>query len=302
MISHLITGGCSFSAGGDTHSWTGGLTKFFKEKNPNLETYHTANISQGQPLIQKKVIYQAVNLINKGIDPNNIFIAVMWSGTSRSAWYIDNSHIISEMIDKWGKFMGGLAGQFVQLNDLTNKAHTDFFTTGNKKRVSYNPNGGWYFTVDGSDCPTPFIKNYYLLDQFPNGIGKVHSSLEHMIMLQNFCKANGIKLVQQFFMDSVYQDIIKIKTDANIEYLYSQLNHDTIITQGQFEYALKLLSKENNCELSTFKFQHLSDVEKRNLQKSNRYFMEDEFHPNLELNNIWVREVLLPFIESKILI
>lgn len=295
MITHLITGGCSFSLGHDTHSWTGGLTSYFKNKNPELQTVHTANISQGQDLIQKRIICAAMSLIKKGVDPKQIFIAVMWSGTSRHAWYIDNPIIIEKMVKDWKNFKGGVGGQFVSLKDYTNLNHTHFFETMSAKGISYNPKGGWYFTVDGSDCKLPVIREYYLLDQHPNGIGKVHTSIENIVMLQNFCKKYGISIVQQFFMDSVYEDIENNKDNENINYLYEQLDFDTIIKKGQFEYALQLVSEKLTLE----EWNKFSHKDRDQIQKCKRYFMEDNFHPNQDANDLWGSNILIPFIESK---
>ena len=72
------------------------------------------------------------------------------------------------------------------------------------------------------------VQQHYLLDgDMTNGVGKVHTSIENMIMLQNFCKLHNIKFIHQFFMDSSYLDIEKHKEHQLINYLYNQakMNH-----------------------------------------------------------------------------
>ena len=71
------------------------------------------------------------------------------------------------------------------------------------------------------------VQYHYMLDGYHgHGIGKVHTSLENIIILQNFCKLNGIKLVNQFFMDHVFQDIENVKDHQIINYLYKQFDFD----------------------------------------------------------------------------
>jgi hypothetical protein len=108
MIKHLITGGCSFSVGADDSSWVKALEQHLTNKNNNLTVEHTGYYSQGQELIQKKVMLAAMDTLSRNINPEDILISVMWSGTDRKAWYIDNPVIIQDVVGGMPKFNGGM--------------------------------------------------------------------------------------------------------------------------------------------------------------------------------------------------
>ena len=252
MIKHLITGGCSFSYPGFVNeTWIDSLVDWMKEKNPKLTYEHTGYLSNGQELIQKKVTLAISEALESGLNSDEILVVVMWSGTFRKAWYIDNPYVIKEMTKEWSTFDGGMSYQFL---DLKNKIgdNPDYFYTKNGSKFEYNTNGGWYFTVNGSDCKLPFVQTHYLMDgDMYNGIGKIHTSLENMIMLQNYCKLKNVKLINQFFMDHVFEDIKKNKEHQLINYLYKQLDFENTIIEGMFEYLHTLLGDRKSTRLNS---------------------------------------------------
>lgn len=295
MIKHLVTGGCSFSTGDDTNGWTGHLTQFLKKKFIDLKTSHTGKNSAGQEYIQKRVMSTLCDLMQQGVNPNEILVVVMWSGTSRKSWFIDNPTMIKRMVDGWPNFHGGMTDQFL---NLTNNSIEDpgTFTTNNGSEFKYNRNGGWYLTVNGSDCQLEFVQQHYMLDREVNGVGKTHSSLENIISLQNFCKLYNIKLINQFFMKHVYVDIERHHDHEIIKYLYDQLDQRTIIKTGMFEYLHKDLNvAEDDAILLTH------DERKYRQNKYNlNYFAQDGFHPADQGNMVWCNEVLIPFINEHV--
>ncbi len=295
MISHLITGGCSFSTGDDTNGWTGHLTQFLRQLNPNLTTSHCGKNSAGQEYIQKRIVSRLCELIDQGIDPKEMLVVVMWSGTSRKSWFIDNPTMMERMVNGWPNFNGGMTDQFL---NLTNNSIDDpgTFTTSNGSEFRYNRNGGWYLTVNGSDCQLEFVQQHYLLDKEVNGVGKTHSSLENIIFLQNFCKLYSIKIVNQFFMKHVYADIHRHKDHEIMKYLYNQLDQTTLIKQGMFEYLHRALDvEEDDAVLLTH------DERKYRQNKYNlNYFAQDGFHPADQGNKVWCDDVLIPFINEQL--
>jgi hypothetical protein len=294
MIQHLITGGCSFSHSHVPHeSWIGFLGDFLKEKNPNLSIQHTGFLSQGQELIQKKCILSAVEAMDKGISPSDILVVVMWSGTYRKAWYIENQYILSQMRKHWKNFEGGMCGQLL---DLKNNMADDKvpFQTKNGSEFYHSKNGGWYFTVNGSDSQMEFVQQHYLLDgDMTNGVGKVHTSVENIIMLQNFCKLHGIKLVHQFFMDSSYTDIERNKEHQIINYLYRQLDFDLMIKDGMFEWLHSFLNIPREEAIM------VTHEDRKKLDEPYGMFNKDGFHPSIKGAELWFKTVLLPFLESR---
>lgn len=293
MVKHLITGGCSFSAGGESSGWTGYLSDYMKMHNSKITLNHTGFNSQGQEMIQKKVILALMEAFEHGYKPEDILVIVMWSGTHRKAWYIDNTYIIDEITTGFSKFKGGATTQFL---DLKNKITRDpkYFSTAYSSGFEYNPNGGWFCTVDGSDCTLEFVQQHYLLDSQTPGLGKVHTSIENIIMLQNFCKLHKVPLIQQFFMDSVFTDIENVKDHQLINYLYTQLEFENIIKEGMFEYLHEFLGVARDRAIC------VTHAERLKLQGDAKYFHQDGFHPGEVGHKLWVENILVPFLNKKI--
>jgi len=293
MIKHLITGGCSFSTFTDDTNWKGYLTQYLQKVNPTMSYNHTGYNSQGQELIQKKVMLAITEALNAGYKSDEILVAVMWSGTFRKAWYIDNSKIIERMVKLWPNFKGGMCNQFLDLKNQGPEIPA-YFKTAYGDDFVYNPDGGWYYTVNGSDCQMEFVQQHYDLDGWMNsGVGKVHISLENIVMLQNFCKLHGIQLVNQFFMDHVYQDFVDNQQHQIIGYLFQQLDKN-MITEGMFEYLHKYLS------VSRQGAGELTHDERKKLDAGRDIFNKDGFHPGAIGAKLWCEDVLIPFLEKQL--
>jgi hypothetical protein len=264
-------------------------------KTINSETTfnHTGFNSQGQEMIQKKITLALVEAFENGYKPEDILVVVMWSGTHRKAWYIDNTAIVDEIINDFPKFKGGGTRQFL---DLKNQITRDpkHFSTAYSDGFEYNPDGGWFFTVNGSECSIEFVRQHYLLDKQTPGLGKVHSSIENIIMLQNFCKLNRVTMIQQFFMDSVFADIENNKSHLMVNYLYKQLDFKNIIIDGMFEYLHGFLG------VSRDKAIYITHEERLKLQGDADYFHQDGFHPGATGHKLWVDNILIPLLRTKI--
>lgn len=268
-ITKIITGGCSFSRKFSDYTWPHVLEKSL----PNIKFIHTGYPAQGQEMIQKKVSNVLIKEI-KFTDTNQICVMVMWSGTQRKSFYINNIEFIQDLINSCIKSSRlGTDRNFLDLNDeivpeknLVNITHSNY-------KISYNKNGGWYTFNPAHDRNCVLVNEYAKShgDDLPATI----VSLENIILLQNLCKLKNIKFYQSFFMSEVYNDILKFKDDLNINYLFEQLDQNSIIsTQGIFDYL-------------------------RTFENSNIYFEEDNIHPNNIGHTKWVNEVLTPKLKEK---
>jgi hypothetical protein len=269
MVKCLITGGCSFTAWKDRLSWVDLLEEYLKFKNNNLKSIHTAHHGQGQGQIQKKVMLAVSEAFDNGLSPEEILVVVMWSGTCRKSWYIDNRDILKK-----------LSTTDAKIKDLKN----------NKAKV-----GGWFDTHNSSAFINElrFTHSYYLIDEQLGGVGKVHDSLENIVMLQNFCKLHGVKLIHQFFMDNVFEDIEKHKEHQIINYLYKQLDLDNLIKQGMLEYLESFL----NIPKETPRPLHYTDRIKGSMGVT--LFDTDGYHPGPEGVNRWFENIVSPFLKNK---
>lgn len=294
MIKHLITGGCSFSTGGDTHNWTGCVTRYLKGLNPNLTTTHTAEISQGQELIQKKVLLAITDALAQGYKGEEIFVCVMWSGIGRKAWYVDNPIYIQKLVNGWKNFNGGISSQFLDLYSYKNGIKNKELFKTKYSEAAYNTEGGWYYTVDGSDSAVEGFREQYLLDSEPSGPGKVNTSLENIIFLQNFCKLHKIRLLNQIFMSQVFKDIFKQKDHQAVSYLYKQIDFENFIKIGALDFVLS----QYNLTFDQYRVLDLED--KTRLQQSAKLLESDLFHLNNEGFIFYYKNILHSYIERLI--
>ena len=293
-MKYLITGGCSFS-----HHWVPVIRPGWielleyklQEHWPDLQAIHTGHNGQGQEMIQKKVSMTVIELSSQGVHPQDILVVVMWSGTFRKSWYIDNERIIEQITENMIHFQGGMDPVCIDLKNSVGD-NPKYFKTASGDEFPYNPNGGWYSTVNGSDCGMPFVQQYYMLDGWHGaGVGKVHGSLENIINLQNFCRLNGVKLFNQFFMDHVYQDIEQHKDHQIINYLYKQFDFENTINEGMFEDLHELINVPRDQA-------HNVDHEYRK-KFDNNAFNPDGFHPGTAGAQYWCDKRLFPLLKSK---
>ena len=285
MIRLVITGGCSFSDQFTADTWAQLLELKVQSKYPYVKFRHTGFASQGQELIQKKISIALIEEL-KDYKPEEILVLPMWSGTERKAFWIDNPQVINDIITVYIK---GHGRYILQFSDLYSNIDVDKLKLA--KNTKYNPEGGWYisnYQIYDSAISKEFFNLHNTL------IGFVTISLENIIFLQNLCKLKGVNILQSFFRSYVYDDIIQNKDHLNLNYLFSMLDHDTIIsTTGIYEHLrpVKTIPNKKNDKF----FRPISE----NDLSTQQYFKDDNSHPNALGHNKWLDEVLIPKLKEK---
>ena len=99
MLLNLVTGGCSFTAyDGCWPYWLKReLIRFPNGKNVKL--INTARGGIGNEIISRKVIFEVNKLILADVDPQDIFVGIMWSGANRMYMYSDDSLMLKEIFN-----------------------------------------------------------------------------------------------------------------------------------------------------------------------------------------------------------
>ena len=284
-IKKIITCGCSFSDANHTFTWPH-LLETYITKNCIVPGYekprvfeHLGSPGQGQELIQKKAMLALTEAL-KEYDPEEIAVFVMWSGTSRKSFYIENSRIINRIIRSWKR--PDSMGTTKQFADLKNNLSGKIVLERSRGNIEYSEDGGWYITRDG--IGDDISLDYYDMVEAP--YYHIHVSAENMIMLQNSCKANNVKFYQQYFMDHSYADLEFGKENQLVGYLFDQLDDSTIISkQGMYDY-LKDLS--------------IKLFETGQADHDHTYFLSaDDNHPNVKGHKKWVDDVIIPQLKEK---
>lgn len=271
-IKKVITGGCSFSVYSypDLFNWV----DILQNSLPNIRFKHTGLSAQGQELIQKKISLALIEELEYS-KPEEIVVLVMWSGNERTAFYSDNKFFISDLVKNWEN--NKKYKKVNQLLDLKNE-----IPFNEKKKIAdengigfyYNANNGWYSfnpVHDYDECN--FIKEYNNISS--TNLASIVRSLENIIFLQNLCKMKNVKIYQMFYMNNVFNDFLQHKNNINLNYLYKQLDHDTIIsTVGLLDYL-------------------------KNEPDNYKYFQVDNVHPNGLGSEKFTNEVIFPFLQSR---
>lgn len=268
----IITSGCSFSDAFTPFSWPNQLELYIKKINSSVVFDHRGLASQGQELIQKKASHAIYEAISTGYKSDDIAVFVMWSSPTRKSFYIDNTDIVDEIVNNWKNSVQGWQLQFADLKNQTENICTIQTRPPESKAINYNKNGGWYITSAQVIDELEFIKKYFMIGKNNVSLQMVHETLEQIIFLQNFCKLNGIKLYQQWYMDYTKEDIENYKDHQIIKYLYSQLDHNTFISQ---ESIYNYLKDNPECFKSP-----------------------DDLHPNGLGHRRWLMEVIVPYLED----
>lgn len=268
----IITVGCSFSDPTTPYTWVNLLERRVKKTNPDVVFDHRGLSSQGQQLIQKKATHAIWKALSEGYKSEEICVIVMWSGHSRRSFYINNNDTIERILNHWSKQNIRYKLQFGNLENSGNDI-VELGQGGSELHVTYNKNGGWYITGGWHD-EIPFFKEYLM---FCDGLQEsIILSLENMIMLQSTCRANNIKLYEQFYMDSVYEDILAHKTVEECKHLYELLDKSNYVSTQSMHGYLKTVEVEDG-----------------------QYFKSKlDSHPNAHGHLIWLDNILLPHLEK----
>jgi hypothetical protein len=211
MNKLLLTSGCSFSRPGTTEAeatWANCLEK----KLVNYDAVHIGLASQGNDLISRKTIYTLTQLLKK-MNPQDILVGIMWSGTPRHAVYLSNT------VDNFPKVFQN------QVNP-----------------TSVVPNNDKWYVLIPKNHPNMkdrefdiYSRSYYeyLYDQ----TGSEVETCEHILRTQWFLEKNNIKYFMSTYMSTVLPS--SLKTNIEVAHLYNEINFDTFLpVDGEYEWCL----------------------------------------------------------------
>ena len=209
MTKVLITSGCSFteskynSDSPDdrlTKSWAWHLGRYLNDFG--YKFVNKAMGSQGNGLISRGILYQITEEL-KTKSPDDLLVGVMWSGTDRHDYRVQNPEYQDFIMDKvyngWMEnptgFMPDIDKRWIILNH--HWANPDDKGRLNKQADLYYRN-------------------------FHDNISGYIYSLEHMLRLQYFLKCNNIKYFFTIYQDHVFDP--SVISNPEVNYLYNLLD------------------------------------------------------------------------------
>jgi hypothetical protein len=232
MMKTLITSGCSFSECISSHLDT--WPRHLAQELPDYTHISKAMGSQGNGLISRSIIYQVSNTLKTSV-PEDILVGIMWSGVDRHDYYRENPPPM-ENIDRW----------------MTNP--TKFIPESK---------GGWLILNNGWRIEE--AKNYYV--NFHDYVGAMIVTLEHILRVQWFLKANNIRYFMSTYTSEVLPDWIKTHVDT--QHLYDQID---------FDHFLPVKGEDIWCR---------------------EYFESVDYHPSTEQHQAFTKQVIIPFIKDR---
>jgi len=259
---YLVTSGCSFSDNNGP-KWPHRLAA-----NLGAKLYNRGQQSCGNDWIRRTTIYQCEELLNSGVNPDDILVVVMWSGIDRLSLWI-NKEQTPNFNNLLYEHQQPLNYQGTDPNTLLGKS---------------NDQRGWLVgsvgcNFDGTDVQQ--YKSEAILKFFPDEALAIHT-WEQWLMLQWYCKSKGIRLVCSTWMDVMhYPSANGQKTwDRwdSISELHKQIDWSNWIfwgkSGGQFEFC----------------------------RDKGLSFEADNQHPSKESNQVWIDEVILPWLKKNLLL
>jgi len=196
----FIVSGCSFS----TSDYTGRPWPIlFMAHLPDYTLINKSAQSRGNGLISRAVIYEVQNQLQNGVLPEDILVAVQWSGWDRHENHISDLSLLSssdEQVSPISKRVQGFIDNYINSWEIMNH-HWD----------------------------TKNSKLYYSM--LYSGKGKLIESLEHILRTQWFLEKHNIK----YFMTTM----IKFPDSCDeTEHLFQMIDKSKFLpVSGMFEWG-----------------------------------------------------------------
>lgn len=264
MIEHLVTSGCSFS---DNHGirWPHALASALKVK-----LYNRGQGSCGNDWISKTAIYQTQLLLDQGVSPETILVAVMWSGIDRKSLFISANE----------------TSQFKNLLNFDGHPNpVQFIGADPNQDVPMSMYSG--YMVGSMNCnfensAITRFKEECILKFFPDEALAIES-YEHFLRLQWYCKSVGVKLVNHTFM--------------NIMHYPHRGNPNHPLTIESYKTIQPL---HNMIDFSNWVFWKKGDGLYEYTQDHELPFYHDGLHPRPEAHEYYVNNFLMPELKKYI--
>ena len=263
IMLHLVTSGCSFSDN-HTQKWP-----HYLAANLGARLYNRGQQSCGNDWIRRTAIYQCEELLNSGVSPNDILVVVMWSGIDRLSLWINREQTpnFDKLLDEHKQ---PLNYQGTEPNTVWGKSSTE---------------RGWQVGSINCNFNSPTIQEHKteaILKFFPDEALAIHS-WEQWLMLQWYCQSKGLRLICSTWRDEMhYPEVFN--------------GPPKMLTWERWESVRELHKQIDWTNWIFWKEYGGQDEFCRNRRLT---FEADNSHPTKESNQIWVDEIVLPWLRAK---
>ena len=265
MITHIVTGGCSFSCPG---RWPAILQGVYPEK----EYFNTGLSSAGNDCISHSILFQTQSLLNKGVNANQILILVMWSSFDRKSFWINPE----ETFD------------FQDLN-CDAQPHNPF--QHHKPYLQDPERDERGFLIGTAHCHTdnPNIRYWkrYFFQNYYNDEYAVIENYMHWQRVQWFCESKGVNILNLTFADLMHFPSMPWTEETRIDWTLttSKLKHAKFL-QDMIDFKTWWFYKDTGGLFDLVKDLKLG-------------FEIDDMHPNQESHQYFTLNYLGPELKKR---
>lgn len=271
--THLVTSGCSFSDN------VGERWPHYLAQRLNAKLFNRGHGSAGNDWISRSTIFQISELLNLGVQPSKILAVVMWSGIDRASIFISNKET-----RHYDSLINSDNGSCNPINFIY---HDHSVTPKNSDKISSGYLIGSMGCTFENDNITRLKQEYVL--RFLNNEALAINSIHNWLELQWFCRATGVNLVNQTYMNIWHYPYYPYDIRDNMNIL------DCIYTHENYKDNIHHLY--NLLDLSTWVFYRDFDGLYEYTKFNNLEFYDDNLHPLPETHKHYVDNFLCKKIE-----
>lgn len=270
MIKHLVTSGCSFSDNFQGR-WPQYLAEHF-----DAQLYNRGQGSAGNDWIADSAIYQVAMLLEQGVSPYNMGVAVMWSGIGRRG-----IHVSKDESPNWDKLTENRENQ-AQGNPVAfidQPANTYF-------GPNHTVDNGWMIGSALCDFHNDEIKRMkqMYIARYKTNESLLIDSLNNWLKLQWFCDSKGIPLINMTYRNLHHYPhypspdyappALYVERYPHLAYLDDMIDYDLWLFHGDRDGMYEWC-------------------------RDNEYtFYDDGVHPSPESHKLYVDQFIIPRLEN----
>lgn len=333
-MSYIICGGCSFTRqykrlgldGTDEDfledelrmwRWPHHIQKLYS----NYKVYNLGNPTHDNTCIAHSVIKKTTELLNQGINANDIKIIVQWSDQDRDSFFFSKKVTEEYNCQVIEPSYTGLDMRDDRWSHLSTFAENNHFEN---RWGYYLLNGG--FMWDHIKYPTDILEANAKYNSPTQSLIRL---LTNYLLLQNFCRVNNIKfftfsLGLNFYDDDAYDShfgyqntlenvyklrkITNIKMDFNIKNPYVKYLFDAVDLSNNYFYQDDNTNIGGIMEWTIANFDYDSDKEAFMEHELGQWDTFDEFykksgvigtgHVSQQMNKKFVKQILSDFLKN----
>lgn len=264
MITHIVTGGCSFST---PYKWPYRIQSCY----PNKNFYNTGKNSAGNDFISYSMIFKAQSLLDIGISPDQILLIIMWSGFDRKSFWINE-----ENTSEYHNLLSTIQPCNPFIKDR------DFFSDRTRD------DRGFLLGTINCNTHNPYInewKKIHFLNYFSDEYAVIEN-YTYMLMVEWFCKSKKVNLLNLTFADLMHYPYMPFMQDTW---------HNKIPSIDTFQHAGFF---QNMFDLKNWLFYNKTGGLYDMVKDLNLGFEPDNLHPDDNSNLYFANKFLIPHLQE----